>query len=352
MEVAGHAGCRGTDGRRDGRSIVAVCQTAAVPRRSAKNDPASSVGDVLDNLYSLDPDEFTGARNEAAKRLRTEGDKAGSELIKGLRKPTAAAWAVNQLSRRVPKQVDELLEAGGALRSAQRAALSGSGKALREATQRRRAAVAKLLDEASAVFRDAGRNPAPHVDAVRSSLEAASTDEATGDLVRSGRLTKEVEPPTGFGDASSVGEGRGCADGGPRVGPRGPAGGQSGDERGRPPRARTPNSPPPSRPSRQVRDGSRDACREVGRGVGPGAGRPERRVLSSFASDGVGDERGSIASPGPEATSGARTVGPDPPRSPVEGPSPQPAQPSVAGARPTSRGRDTRAGGPRSSPES
>lgn len=202
MEVAGHAGCRGTDGRRDGRSIVAVCQTAAVPRRSAKNDPASSVGDVLDNLYSLDPDEFTGARNEAAKRLRTEGDKAGSELIKGLRKPTAAAWAVNQLSRRVPKQVDELLEAGGALRSAQRAALSGSGKALREATQRRRAAVAKLLDEASAVFRDTGRNPAPHVDAVRSSLEAASTDEATGDLVRSGRLTKEVEPPTGFGDAS------------------------------------------------------------------------------------------------------------------------------------------------------
>jgi uncharacterized coiled-coil protein SlyX len=173
-----------------------------VARRSAKNDPASSVEDVVDNLYSLDPDEFTGARNEATKRLRAEGDKAGSDLVKGLRKPTAAAWAVNQLSRRVPKRVDELLRAGGSLRSAQRAALSGSGKALREATQRRRAAVAGLLDEASAVFRDAGRNPAPHIDAVRSSLEAASTDEATGDLVRSGRLTKEVEPPTGFGDVS------------------------------------------------------------------------------------------------------------------------------------------------------
>ncbi|MFL5797893.1 MAG: hypothetical protein ACJ77A_08170 [Actinomycetota bacterium] len=170
-------------------------------RRSTKKD-ATSVDEVVDRLYSLDAEDFTVARNEAAKQLKAEGDKAGSDLVKGLRKPTTAAWAVNQLSRRVPKQVDELLEAGAALRSAQRAALSGSGKALRDATQRRRAVVARLLEEAAAVFGDAGRNPAPHVDAIRSTLEAASTDEATGDLVRSGRLTKEVEPPTGFGDVS------------------------------------------------------------------------------------------------------------------------------------------------------
>jgi len=176
-----------------------------VARRSAKDDAASPVEEVLDRLYSLDPEEFTEERNAAAKRLRADGDRPGSDLVKGLRKPTTVAWAVNQLPSRSPKLVDALLEAGAALRTAQRTALSGSGKAkgaLREATQGRRAAVAKLLDEAAAALRDAGRNPAPHLDAIRSTLEAASIDEATGDQVREGRLTKEVEPVTGFGDIS------------------------------------------------------------------------------------------------------------------------------------------------------
>jgi hypothetical protein len=62
--------------------------------------------------------------------------------------------------------------------------------------------VDKLLEAAGEVFQEAGRNPGPHDDAIRSTLEAASIDEATGDLVRSGRLTSEVEPPSGFGDLS------------------------------------------------------------------------------------------------------------------------------------------------------
>ena len=172
-------------------------------RGSARGDPGSSVDDIIDRLYSLDPDEFTKERNEAAKRLGAEGDRTGSDLIKALRRPTVAAWAVNELSRRRPDLVGELLEAGADLRSAQRATLSGSGRGdLLDASQRRRAVVAALLDEATKVFREGGRNPDPHVDAIRSTLEAASVDEATGDLVRSGRLTKEAEPPSGLGDVS------------------------------------------------------------------------------------------------------------------------------------------------------
>lgn len=157
---------------------------------------------VIDRLYSLDPDEFTSARNDAAKELRANGDRAASDQVKALKKPTAVAWAVNQLSRRNPKLVDELLDAGASLRSAQRAALSGAGTALREATQARRKVVARGVDETSAVFRDAGRSPAAHVDAIRSTLEAASTDQQTGELVHSGRLVKEVDAPAGFGDVS------------------------------------------------------------------------------------------------------------------------------------------------------
>ncbi len=157
---------------------------------------------VIDRLYSLDPDEFTSERNAAAKELRAGGDRAASDQVKALKRPTAVAWAVNQLSRRQPKLVEQLLDAGASLRNAQRAALSGSGKALREATQRRRAVVAELVDEASKVFRDAGRSPASHIDSIRSTLEAASTDEATGELVRSGRLAREADAPAGFGDVS------------------------------------------------------------------------------------------------------------------------------------------------------
>src|SRR5690349_14836773 len=143
-----------------------------MPNRSAAQRP---VGELIDRLYSLDPDEFTEARNAAAKELRTNGDRAASDQVKALKKPTAVAWAVNQLSRRSPKLVDELLDAGASLRRAQRAALSGAGRALREATQARRQVVARAVEEASAVFRDAGRSPASHVDSIRSTLEAAST---------------------------------------------------------------------------------------------------------------------------------------------------------------------------------
>jgi hypothetical protein len=174
-----------------------------MPRGSQENSSSASIEGTIDRLYSLDPDEFTKERDEATKRLREQGDREGSSLVKGLRRPTVAAWAVNQLPRRRPDLVAELLEAGSALRAAQRVALSGSKRGdLREVSERRRAAVAVLMDEAADALRDAGRDPAPHADAIRSTLEAASADEAIGELVRTGRLTKEAEPPSGLGDVS------------------------------------------------------------------------------------------------------------------------------------------------------
>jgi hypothetical protein len=171
--------------------------------RGSPEDISPSIEGTIDRLYSLGPDEFTKERDEAAKQLREEGDRAGSDRIKALRRPTVAAWAVNQASRREPDLVAELLEAGAALRASQRAALSGSKRGdLREVTERRRGAVAALLDEAAATLSEAGRNPDPHADAIRSTLEAASADPAIGELVQSGRLTKEAEPPSGLGDVS------------------------------------------------------------------------------------------------------------------------------------------------------
>ena len=60
-----------------------------MPRRSTKND-AASVDQVVDRLYSLDAEEFTVARKEAAKQLKDEGDKTGSDLVN--------AWSVPELA--------------------------------------------------------------------------------------------------------------------------------------------------------------------------------------------------------------------------------------------------------------
>jgi hypothetical protein len=54
---------------------------------------------VADDLYALPPGEFTRARDERAKGLRKEGRRDEADEVKALRKPTVAAWALNQLAR-------------------------------------------------------------------------------------------------------------------------------------------------------------------------------------------------------------------------------------------------------------
>ena len=86
-------------------------------------------------LYGLPLEEFTPARDKAAKEIRKAGDKETAARIAKLPKPTPAAWAANQVAREQPDLIEALLDAGAALRAAQDAAMSGGGAAaLREAT--------------------------------------------------------------------------------------------------------------------------------------------------------------------------------------------------------------------------
>src|SRR5206468_2334360 len=72
---------------------------------------------VADELYTLPRDEFTAARTERAKEAKArEPDLA--KQIGQLRKPTVAAWLVNQVSRRHPREIEELADIGEKLRSA------------------------------------------------------------------------------------------------------------------------------------------------------------------------------------------------------------------------------------------
>jgi len=156
--------------------------------------------DAAGELYGLDPNDFVAARNDLVRRLKKEGDKALAAEVVKLKRPTPAAWAVNQLARRHREDVEELVRLGEALRDAQDRALAGDDPGdLRQAGRARRDAVARLAERADRLLVERGGAAGAHAGEVTATLEAASLDEEAGAAVLAGRLSTELEPPSGFG---------------------------------------------------------------------------------------------------------------------------------------------------------
>jgi hypothetical protein len=170
----------------------------------------------VERLYELPLDEFTPARDQLAADLREQGQREAAAEVKKLRKPSVAAWTVNQLARRQRREVAELLSVGKDLRAAQTKALSGRGaEAIRDVTVRRRKAVDRLVDGAEELLADSGHGTSrATLDKVADTLTAATVDEEAADAVQAGRLTREFAPPSGF---ELLGEGVTAA---PRAKPR------------------------------------------------------------------------------------------------------------------------------------
>jgi hypothetical protein len=161
-----------------------------------------SAEDRIEELFSLSPEEFVAARDELAKQLRGEGDADGSRKVKALRRPTVAAWAVNQVARRHPEHVEDLLAAGRDLREGQRRMMSGRGRAdLAALGARRRTVVDRLTRLATEVLEEAGRGVESHRDEIADTFTAAAVDESVAELVRAGRLDRERTPPSDLADA-------------------------------------------------------------------------------------------------------------------------------------------------------
>src|SRR5689334_23800148 len=123
-----------------------------------KESAGSPVDGEIDLLYRLPPEKFTAARDSLVKKLKEQGNDDAAGEVKALKKPTALAWAVNQLVAKNPEEVDALLEAGTQVRKAHWQALSGQGAdALRDAIAAEREALGILLgrvDPAERVGRD------------------------------------------------------------------------------------------------------------------------------------------------------------------------------------------------------
>jgi hypothetical protein len=145
-----------------------------------------------DDLYGLPRSKFTGERNALAKRLRSEGARQAAAEAGAARKPTTPAWAVNQLVRQEPARVRELLSLGEQLREAQARMVAGSRGELLELSERERALVDELVEDASRILRASGERPSEAVvDQIRDTLHAAALDPETAEAVSRGRLTKE-----------------------------------------------------------------------------------------------------------------------------------------------------------------
>lgn len=161
--------------------------------------------DGIHELYGLDPGEFVAARNALARKLRGAGEREAAEGVARLRRPSPAAWAVNQLVRRHRGEVEELVRLGEALRDAQDRALAGEEPGdLRAAARARRDALARLAGQAERILAERGASPGPHAAEVGATLEAASLDPGAASAVLGGRLAAELQPPSGFGGAEGV----------------------------------------------------------------------------------------------------------------------------------------------------
>src|SRR5262249_15067166 len=119
-----------------------------------------------------------------------KGDAA--DWVKGLGKPSRAAWLVNQLAVRKPGEVGELLELGSELRAAQEEMLAGSTdrERLRELARREQEAVDSLLGTAEMIGKEHGVG-AQILTRVGETLQAAATDPDLAEAIRRGRVAKE-----------------------------------------------------------------------------------------------------------------------------------------------------------------
>jgi hypothetical protein len=142
-----------------------------------------TLDDALDELYGAPLEEFVAERKRLAKKL---GGDDGKEVA-ALRKPSLAAWALNQLARRERRDIDLLLDAGHRMRQA------GIDKdAFEQARAKEADAVRKLTRAAE---RLGVRGPA--VQKVNAALRAAAVTEGGRELLARGRFV-ELPEASGF----------------------------------------------------------------------------------------------------------------------------------------------------------
>jgi len=160
---------------------------------------------ATDELLAAPWDSFVETRARLADELARAGRRDDSRALKKIRRPTAAAWATNQVVRRARASVDAYLTASDDLRDRQAAMLAGGGEraAYLSAAERFRQATASLTQSIRKVLQQGGREPdRPQIEGVVANVRAAAlAGERRAELL-AGRLLADL--PVGEGTLEGV----------------------------------------------------------------------------------------------------------------------------------------------------
>ena len=116
--------------------------------------------EAVTQLYGLRPDEFLGARRRLALAAKSGGEPGLAKAIDSVRKPTAAAWAINLLTRQRADAVERLLTLAASFHDAHERI---DGPALKELGRERTRLVDELLRACAEVVREADGSFSPAV---------------------------------------------------------------------------------------------------------------------------------------------------------------------------------------------
>jgi hypothetical protein len=150
-----------------------------------------TLDEALDHLYGVDADEFVAERKRLARELKDAGDAEAAAEVAKARKPTVAAWALNQLARRQRRDVDLLLDAGHRLRQAQEGVVGGEDRAAFEQAQKsERETLQRLTKLASELL---GGASAQALTQISATLRTAAVSEDGRELLARGRFVTPLE---------------------------------------------------------------------------------------------------------------------------------------------------------------
>ena len=156
----------------------------------------ADLDELADALYAVPPPDFVAARRDAVAAARADGDKVVATQLAALKKPTVAAWLVNQLVREHPHDVDAAIGLGAEMRDA---TVAGDRDGLRELSTRRAQIVSRLVERARAIADEHGQAAGAETQReLEQTITTAAIDPAAAAQLRTGRLTAALTSE-GFG---------------------------------------------------------------------------------------------------------------------------------------------------------
>lgn len=167
------------------------------PHEDTGEDEHQVVRSAATQLYAGAPADFVPTRTALVRSAKADGHQQAAKEIAALRRPSVAAWALNQVVHRGHPVMQQLPDLGARLRQATSALDAAAITGLREERDR---VLADLVATAAAVSEEHGQRMSPAVEGeVRNCGIAALADEAAEAAVTSGTLTRALSY-SGFGE--------------------------------------------------------------------------------------------------------------------------------------------------------